>query len=142
MSQLWIHQLVSAVITAVVAFLITTAAARLRFSGSRGTRWVLDILFFLPLVLPLQFIKAGSCVFSDFDAITMLPILYLCGIMGFHNVSRETLEAARLQGMGKCGTFWRFFVPAGWKWLLGGAAVLLVRVALAAFLFPRHCPYA
>ncbi len=136
-----IELLISAVITTVIALMVAAAAARARFSASRGLRLALDIVFLSPLVLPLQLIKTGSCVFSDLDALSMLPILYLCAIAGFRTVNRETLEAAKLQGMGRCGTFWRFFVPAGWKWLLVGAALLLIRLTVAAALFPR-CAYA
>lgn len=137
-----IEPLITAVIDTVIALLIAAAAARARFSATGVVRWVLDIIFLFPLLLPLRLFQTGSCVFSDLDALATLPILYLCAVAGFRNVNRETLEAAKLQGMGRCGTFWRFFVPTGWKWLLGGAALLFIRLVVAAMLFPRHCPYA
>ena len=142
-----IHLLISAVITTVIVLMVAAAAARARFSASRGVRLALDIVFLSPLVLPLELIRPsiclyfGICTLPNLDPVRMLPILYFCAIAGFRNVNSETLEAAKLQGMGRCGTFWRFFVPTGWKWLLGGAALLLIRLVVAAVLFPSF-PYA
>jgi len=138
MTELWLNLIISAVVSTAFLLLIATIAARVRFSASRGLRTILDVLFFLPLLCPLEFL-GGTCrniLVSEAGA--MLPILYLCGILGFRKVERETLDAARLQGLGACGTFWRFFVPAAWKWLLGGAAVLLFRLLWVTIWLMAH----
>jgi ABC-type proline/glycine betaine transport system permease subunit len=137
----WLCLFISAAIKTGIALLLSVIAARVRFSASRGLRWTLDIIFFLPLALPLHQFIGGSChAFFAADLYALLPVIYFCGIMGFRNVPRETLEAAKLQGMGRCGTFWRFFVPAGWKWLLGGVAVILARLVLGIVLFATRLP--
>ncbi len=125
--SLWLHFLIQVIIVAAVLFFIATAAARMRFSAPRGVRWGLDIVFLLPLALPLNLLALSSFVY---EGIAVLPILYVCGIAGFRNVNRETLEAARLQGMGNCGAFWRLFVPAARFWLLGGMAIVVVRLLI------------
>lgn len=132
--------LLSAAVITITATLIAAFAARVRFSASRGLRWALDILFLLPLALPSQFpIPIDQNIFL-FEAFVTLPLLYLCAIMGFRNVRRETLDAARLQGMGPCGTFWRFFVPPARGWLLGGAALLLARMVVEAIVIVANTP--
>ena len=50
--------------------------------------------------------------------------------MGFRRVDRETIEAARLQGLGHCGIFWRVWFPVAWKWLTAGMLLGLIRSAL------------
>jgi ABC-type Fe3+ transport system permease subunit len=122
--------LLSSLIATALLSLIAAAAARLRYSASKGLRIALDILFFLPLLVPIEWIS-GTCrniVLEEGGA--LLPFLYLCGILGFRSVERETIEAARLQGSGPCGIFWRVFWPGAWPWLLGGAAVLFTRLVL------------
>lgn len=139
-TELWLNLIISAVVSTAVVLLIATVAARVRFSASRGLRTILDVLFFLPLLCPLEFLGGTCRNILLIEAGAMLPILYLCGILGFRKVDHETLDAARLQGLGTCGTFWRFFVPAAWQWLLGGAAGLLIRLLWVTSVLIAHMP--
>lgn len=135
MTPLW-NSLQTASITVALAFLLATGAARVRFSASRGLRTTLDVLFLLMLVLPswlISFFHFGNI--PTLMAAEMLPFFYFCAAMGFRHVNREAMDAARLQGLGQCGIFWRLFFPAAWPWLLGGLAfkiLLLVADALHA----------
>ena len=140
MTELWVNLVISSIVSTAFVLLIATVAARVRFSASRSLRRVLDVIFFLPLLTPLELIGGTCRNILLVEGGAMLPILYLCGILGFRKVERETLDAALLQGMGACGTFWRFFVPAAWRWLLGGAAVLLVRLLWVTSELIAHMP--
>ncbi|XHR29269.1 MAG: hypothetical protein ACFUZC_01640 [Chthoniobacteraceae bacterium] len=143
MTSFWLNTALTIVVSTLVLVAIAAAAARIRFSASCGVRWVLDVIFLLPLILPLQAIPVNSTsdMFRNLmliEAGNMLPILYLAAIAGFRNVSREVLESARLQGMGSCGTFWHFFVPAGREWLLGGAALVVIRLLVVTGILARN----
>jgi molybdate transport system permease protein len=147
MTPLW-NYLLTAVLAAFLALTISALAARVRFSAPRKAGLALDLLFLLPLAIPLEILVSmvgfpdGSM--SELLAVTLLavmeiicalPVFYLCAVMGFRRVDREAIDAARLQGLGRCGIFWRLFFPAAWPWLLGGLAVGLFRAAfLAAFI--------
>jgi len=147
MEPLWIS-LLAAVISAFVASLIGALAARVRFSASSGLRWVLDILFLLPLVMP-----AAIAYFFAYDfrvdmegafptiplvvfdnSIGALPIFYLSAIMGFRQVQQEWIDAARLQGYGLLGVFWRVFLPTARPWLAVGLALGFLRGAIFSLL--------
>ena len=141
MTELWIHLIISCIVSTALLTLIAVGAARLRFSATKGLRWLLDILFFSPLLVPAFFIHGTATNIVYGEAAIMLPILYLCGILGFRKVERETLDAARLQGLGTCGTFWRIFFPTACPWLLGGAGVLLFRLLWVAAELVAHTPH-
>jgi len=147
MEPLWIS-LLAAVISAFVASLIGALAARVRFSAQRGLRWALDILFLLPLAIPgivpvlvwdIIWHPSTPAMITAGEALSALPVFYLCAIMGFRKVARETIDAAQLQGLGRCGIFWRVFLPVAWKWLLGGFAIGLWRGVCLALL-GQACP--
>ncbi|MCX6966759.1 MAG: ABC transporter permease subunit [Verrucomicrobia bacterium] len=130
--------LLAAPFWAFVFLLISAMAARLRFSASRGLRTRLDILFLLPLAIP-EFavlcapfldLGPGPSAILALDLIWAVPVFYLCAIMGFRKVSQETVDAARLQGLGQCGIFWRVFFPVAWPWLLASIGVVFIRGAL------------
>ncbi|MEI6560890.1 MAG: hypothetical protein WCO68_02275 [Verrucomicrobiota bacterium] len=137
----WIHLIISCVVSTVLLTFVAAGAARIRFSAPKGLRQVLDILFFSPLLVPAFFIHGTYMNIVYGEAAILLPILYLCGILGFRKVERETLDAARLQGLGMCGTFWRIFVPTAWLWLLGGAGVLLFRLLWVCAELVAHTPH-
>lgn len=120
-----------------IVWLIATAAARLRFSSPRGLRAVVDVLFLLPLALPSPFLVAWTLGCSDFsleDLFAAIPLFYLCALMGFRRVEAETREAARLQGLGPCGRFWRVDFPVAWRWLAAGLALGCFRSSLLLML--------
>ncbi|MDD5349215.1 MAG: hypothetical protein PHQ12_03290 [Chthoniobacteraceae bacterium] len=100
----------------VVLWAVATVAARIRFSASRGVRIALDVLFLLPLLYPSR--------------VVLLLIFYFCAILGFQRVDRETIDAARLQGLRSCGIFWRVFFPVAWPWLIGGLVLGCARSAI------------
>ena len=118
-----------------LAALVAFSAARLRFSLARIPRTALDILFLLPLALSpslaiyitCSFLAQAEHIAIGADSITAIPLFYLCAWMGFRRVDRETIDAARLQGLGRCGIFWRVWFPAAWPWLLGGFVIGLSR---------------
>ncbi|MEI8233619.1 MAG: ABC transporter permease subunit [Verrucomicrobiota bacterium] len=125
------------------AWALATLAARIRFSARRGLRVALDVLFLLPLafpsatpgyaiIIPFLFKPVSQSMLSvatGVECLFLLPIFYLCAVMGFRRVDRETIEAARLQGVGRCGIFWRVFGPVAWPWLVAGFALGWFRIA-------------
>lgn len=143
MEPLWIS-LLTVLIAAGVASLLSAIAARIRFSTSRGLGSVLDLIFLLPLAIPEimaffvpHFIcdmlgtmprnSAPTPVIIITELFWTLPVFYLCAIMGFRKVSQELIDAARLQGLRSCGIFFRVFFPQGYPWLLGGFIIGLSR---------------
>jgi len=102
----------------------------------------LDILFLLPLALPTILTAGATVTFGQrndctlmwpdllADSIGALPLFYLCAVMGFRRIQREWTDAARLQGLGRCGIFWRVWFPPARLWLAAGLALGLLRVAL------------
>lgn len=134
MTPIWISLVLPALIKLAVAFAVATAAARVRYSASRGLRTTLDVIFLLPLVLPANLNLFCSCDTSIAEVIAVLPVLYVAAALGFRKVSREAIDAARLQGLGRCGTFWRLFFPAAWRWLLGGFLIVALRIAFSTAL--------
>jgi len=146
MEPLWISLLV-ALIAALIASLISTLAARVRFSAKPGLRWALDILFLLPLAVPgivtwcLTILVYGifwhtpkphatPAMMIPAEVLWALPVFYLCAIMGFRKVSPESVDAARLQGMGRCGIFWRIWFPPALPWIATGLAAGLLRCTI------------
>jgi len=95
-------------------FVVSVAAARMRFFSLCGAQWVLDILFLLPLAIPYV-------ALAKIDLLTeylfLLSLFYFAAVYGFSKVDRTVLDAARMHGMGVCGTFWRVFFPAARKFL-------------------------
>ena len=61
------------------------------------------------------------------DVLMALPVFYLCAIMGFRQVRPEWIDVARLQGVGRCGIFWRVWFPVAWPWLVAGIAIGFLR---------------
>lgn len=140
MPPTWLQLAPTIAIHTLVILAIATAAARIRFSASKTLRRVLDVLFLLPLALPMEFVGGIYQNITLIEAGAMLPILYLGAIVGFRSVKPEVLDAARLQGMGLCGTFWRFFIPSAKYWLLGGAALVVFRQLLVMAFLLAHAP--
>jgi len=136
MEPLWIS--LHATITTLVATLVAFSAARIKFSLLRTPRTALDILFLLPLALsPSIMMYVAFCFLAQstniaiaMDSLTAIPLAYLCAGMGFRRVDREAIAAARLQGLGRCGIFWRVWFPAAWPWLAAGLALGLFRAWL------------
>ena len=109
-----------------IVWLIASAAARLRFSAPHRLRLAVDILFLLSLALPAPLVVSTAIHCPDVsveDLFAAIPLFYLCALMGFRRVEAETVEAARLQGLGRCGIFWRVYFPAAWPWLTVGLAL-------------------
>ncbi len=134
MDPLWISLLAS-LVSVLIALTISALAARVRFSASRGLRWTLDILFLLPLAfspftlanIAWRWFAHSQNIAFVMEGIATLPLVYLCAIMGFRKIVRETIDAARLQGLGCCGIFWRVIFPPAWPWLAAGLAIGLFR---------------
>lgn len=136
MSPFW-NAILPGTIAITLAALVAFAAARLRFSVPRGVRIALDILFLLPLVLPC--IALGFTAAQELRPLTLiimaeslvtLPLFYLCAAAGFRRVQSEWIDAARLQGLGRCGIFWRVWFPAAGPWLAAGFVLGLLKSAL------------
>ena len=108
-------------------FLASVTAARARFSSPRWLQWVLDVLFLLPMAVPLVGYVGHN--------LTLLPLFYFAAAYGFSKVDRTVLDAARMQGMGRCGTFWRVFFPAA-RGVLGVA--LLVGICRIVWLILKY----
>jgi len=140
MDPLWIS--LQTTIAALLVALISFSAARIRFSLSRTPRTILDLLFLSPLLLSpvilvyvaIHFLgqsQSERVVIAE-DAITAIPIFYLCAAMGFRRVQSLWIDAARLQGLGRCGIFWRVWFPPARSWLAAGLVLGLLR----AWMFP------
>lgn len=132
MSPFW-HALLFGAIVTTLAALLAFAAARLRFSVPRGIRTVLDFLFLLPLALPSPLVINFGMQYTDLsigDIVFAVPVFYLCAVMGFRRVQPECVDAARLQGLGPCGIFWRVWFPAAWPWLAAALALGWFRNAI------------
>lgn len=134
MEPLWIS-LLAAVASVLIALTISALAAWVRFSAKPSLRWALDILFLLQLAFSpftLVYIACRWFAHSEniafvMESIAALPLFYFCAILGFRKVAPETMDAARLQGLGRCGIFWRVFFPPAWPWLAAGLGLGLVR---------------
>ena len=142
MEPLW-NSLLAAFVSVLIALTISALAARVRFSASPSLRWVLDILFLLPLAVPtllanvLSLAAYKNSMLFWIDSVFSLPLFYLCAIMGFRKIVRETIDAARLQGLGCCGIFWRVIFPPACPWLAAGLGLGLLRgLILLALLHP------
>lgn len=133
MDPLWI--LLQTTIATLLVALISFSAARIRFSLPRTSRTALDILFLAPLALsPAALVYVAVCFLGQSeriviaeDAITAIPIFYLCAWMGFRRVQSLWIDAARLQGLGRCGIFWRVWFPPALPWLAAGLILGLLR---------------
>ena len=142
MEPLWKFLLV-ALIAPIIGLMLSALAARVRFSAPRGLRLALDILFLLPLAIPGgsvgffplydRFAFATPVIVIATDMLWALPVFYLCAIMGFRKVTHETIDAARLQGLGFCGIFCRLFLTPARLWLLLGIIIGFCRGALLAW---------
>ncbi|GEM_PF-5831840 len=127
----WTNPLVYTFGPAAVTFLIATACARARFSAPRNLKLALDALVLLLLALPNVLASAPNLAYlAIFEQVAIFPIFYVCAVIGFSKVDRETLDAVRLQGLGLCGSFWRIFFPAARGWILCGLGVAFLRQAL------------
>jgi len=132
MITLW-NDILAGTVATTMAILLAYGAARMRFSVPRGVRITMDALFLLPLALPSPLVIKFAIRCPDFtveDIISALPVFYLCGLMGFRRVHYECIDAARLQGLGSCGIFWRIWFPAAWPWLAAGLILGWFRNAL------------
>ena len=96
-------------------FVVSVAAARGRFSSPRWLRHALDFTFLFPLAVPFW----GTLLLYPHyeepfgvDVLPLLPLFYFAAVYGFSRVDRTVLDAARMHGMGLCGTFWLVFLPA------------------------------
>ena len=144
--ELFLTSFQAAAAISVLAALVAFRAAHARFStASSKVRAVLDVLFLLPLALPSAataahplslYLPFGSeaMLLAATDSLSALPLFYLCAVMGFRRVDPETVDAARLQGLGRCGTFWRAWVPVAGPWLALGLGLGFLRSVCLALL--------
>ena len=118
-----IHPIAISIIFLATLFVVCVAAARIRFSCPSWLRWTLDGLFLLMLVV------------LPSDELFFILLFYAAALYGFSKVDRTVLDAARMQGMGVCGTFWRVFFPAA-RGVFGLVLLLvIVRMTVGFALF-------
>lgn len=122
-------------IVAVIAIL----AAQIRISMSHRVGLVMDILFLLPLVQSLDSVYFWSVVDSVFPigtflrvlvglSVLVIPILYLCALLGFQQVQRDCIAAARMQGLGHFGILLRVLIPQSWGLIFVGLGLGILRI--------------
>jgi molybdate transport system permease protein len=155
-SPLWISLKTSAAAT-VLAFLFGIGAAKMmtRFRGR--TRYLLDGIFLLPLVLPptvagyfllLVFGRRstvghlleqiGLTIAFSWPATVLtatviaFPLMYRTTLGAFEQVNPNLLGAARTLGAGEWRTFYRVLLPLAWPGVLAGTVLAFAR-ALGEF---------
>jgi molybdate transport system permease protein len=143
--QPWISLQTSGIAT-LLAFVVAVLIARVRGGLGKPARFVLDAFFLLLLLLPsgvsifivrsLGFFVAralgggawlNSLIGLKLHVIAAVSVIYFCARMGFRKTSPALVEAARMQGFGPCGTFWRIEIPLAWHWLLAGLLIGFLR---------------
>lgn len=145
-------------ITAVViVFIMGLLAARLCIEVKGHLKWILDVLFTLPMVLPptvLGFILLVICgrngvvgkflnhfnislVFTVEGAIlaavvVAFPLMYRAAKGAFEQVDEEVIGAARTLGLSEVSIFIKIMIPQAWPGIMSGLILAFTR-ALGEF---------
>ena len=152
MAPYWIFLANAALLVAVLFSAIAAIwAAQTRLSVTGRLGLLMDFVLLLPLVLPsetlgfLLRIPLFPCVLflgrffhNGIGTYIGVPLgwaveafspIYLCMLLGFLRVKGELLDAARMQGLGGWGKFWRVLLPSSWQWFLPGIGLGVLRIS-------------
>ena len=155
-SPLWISAKITLVAGAIV-FVLGILCARLSLGAGRRLRWLLDVIFTLPLVLPptvvgfvllVLFGKNSalgrflasiqlSLIFTWQGAVlaavvVSFPLMYRAAKGALEQVDKSLLWAARTLGMPEWRVFLRVMAPQAWPGIASGAVLAFAR-ALGEF---------
>lgn len=140
-----------------IVFVLGLLSARLFMEMKGHLRWLLDVLFTLPLVLPptvVGFVLLSLCgrngvvgrflgrlniniIFTPIAAIiaavvVSFPLMYRAAKGAFEQVDEEVLWAARALGLSEFKIFMKILIPEAWPGIMGGAILAFAR-ALGEF---------
>lgn len=136
----------------VITFVMGIMCARLFLNINNKIKWLVDVVFTLPMVLPptvvgfflLVFFGKNSAVgrfLNQFDAsliftwqatviaavVVSLPLMYRAAKGAFEQVDVSTIWAARTLGMSETKIFLRVMIPQAWPGILAGAVLSFAR---------------
>lgn len=146
-----------AIVAVVIIFILGILAARLCMGLKGHLKWILDVLFTLPLVMPptvvgfillLLFGKNGwigswlmqfniTIIFTPTAAIiaavvVAFPLMYRTAKGAFEQVDEEILWAARTLGLPEWKIFIKILIPEAWPGIMSGLILAFSR-ALGEF---------
>ncbi len=155
-SPLWLSLKIS-ILATIIVFILGIGAARLVMKIKGSLKWILDVLFTLPLVLPptvVGFILLLVCgknswlgmilaklhisiIFTSTGAIiattvVVFPIMYRAARGAFEQIDQEIIWAARTLGLSELRIFIKILLPEAWPGILGGLILAFTR-ALGEF---------
>lgn len=150
-SPLWIS-VRTACVAGVITFVLGILCARLFLNINTHFKWLVDVIFTLPLVLPptvvgfflLVFLGKNSLVgrfLDQFDSsiiftwqatviaavVVSLPLMYRSTKGAFEQVDISTIWAARTLGMSEAKIFLKILIPQAWPGILAGAVLSFAR---------------
>lgn len=150
-SPFWIS-IRTACFAGVFTFVLGVLCARLFLNINTNIRWLVDVIFTLPLVLPptvvgfFLLILLGKNSFvgrflDQFDSsiiftwqatviasvVVSLPLMYRAAKGAFEQVDISTIWAARTLGMSESKIFLKVMIPQAWPGILAGAVLSFAR---------------
>lgn len=156
LSPLWIS-LRTSLLASVIAFVLGVAAARLFLNVRGWGKWLLDVVFTLPLVLPPTVVgfvllvlvgrnsplgrllaMGGIQLIFSWEAtviaatVVAFPLVYRAAKGAFDQVDQNTLWAARTLGFSELRVFVQVLIPQAWPGIAAGAILAFAR-ALGEF---------
>ncbi|MEG0305101.1 MAG: molybdate ABC transporter permease subunit [Oscillospiraceae bacterium] len=153
---LWVSVKIS-ILATIIVFILGLVAARLVYKTHGAARYIADVLFSLPLVLPptvvgfyllvcfgknspvgqfmakldISFIFTWQAALLA-AAVVAFPLMYRAAISAFEQVDNTLISAARTLGMGEAKIFFRLLLPLSWQGIVGGIVLSFAR-ALGEF---------
>lgn len=140
-----------------IVFILGLLAARLCMEMKGHLKWILDVLFTLPLVLPptvigfillMLYNKNGpigklfdrinvSFIFTERGAVlaavvVAFPLMYRAAKGAFEQVDEELIWAARALGLSEIKVFTKVLIPEAWPGIISGLILAFTR-ALGEF---------
>lgn len=150
-SPFWISVRTSC-LAGIITFVLGILCARLFLNINNHLKWLVDVLFTLPMVLPptvvgfflLVFFGKNSAVGNFLDrygvsliftwqatvlaaVVVSLPLMYRAAKGAFEQVDISTIWAARTLGMSETKIFLRVMIPQAWPGILAGAILSFAR---------------
>lgn len=141
----------------VIVFILGLLAARLSMRVKGHLKWILDVLFTLPMVLPptvVGFVLLVLCgknsvigrMLAKFDisliftqtgavlaaTVVAFPLMYRAAKGAFQQVDEEIIWAARALGLSEIKIFMKLMIPEAWPGIMSGVILAFTR-ALGEF---------
>lgn len=150
-APLWIS-IRTSVLSGIITFVLGILFARLFLNINDKIKWLVDVIFTLPLVLPptvvgfflLVLLGKNSTIgqiLDQFDAsliftwqatviasvVVSMPLMYRTSKGAFEQVDINTIWAARTLGMSEIKIFLRVMLPQAWPGVLAGTVLSFAR---------------